>query len=229
MQTRSIVPASYFVLCALLSVPALRQTKHSTATTAVVRDAQAVAILTQSINAAGGLSAISAIQDYTGTGTITYSWAGKENQVPVTARGMGISNFRTDAALPDGTRTWAVSGDTGVLIDPDGARHGSPGYKLITSGSMSIPQVRIASLLSDTTTSIAYMGLVSVNGQQFHQVHFAIAVDPILSPLTPLMPELGSFDLFIDSASFFVVRLTETVRSESTFNVALPHEIDFLG
>ena len=41
----------------------------------MTKDPQAVALLTQFLNAAGGLSAISSIQDFTGTGTITYNWA----------------------------------------------------------------------------------------------------------------------------------------------------------
>ena len=46
-------------------------------------------MLTQALNAAGGTSAVSMIQDFTGTGTITYFWAGQEVSGPVTVRGLG--------------------------------------------------------------------------------------------------------------------------------------------
>src|ERR1700730_564405 len=86
------------------------------------QDPQAVAILIHSLNAAGGISAVNAIQDYTGAGNITYSWADASVQAPATIQSMGVTTFRIDSILSDGTRTWAVDGFAGVLIAPDGTR-----------------------------------------------------------------------------------------------------------
>ena len=192
----------------------------------VTRDPQAVAILNQSVAAAGGLPAISSIEDFTGIGTITYYWADQQVQCPVTVRGLGVSDFRLDASLPAGTRTWAASGYSGVLIGTDGAQHSSPFYNLTTAGSLTLPYTRIAAILSDSSTSISYVGLVTVSGQQLQQVHFALAVDPKIASSVPLSG-LGTFDMYFDSTSFLVTKLTETVWSETDFTTTLPHEIDF--
>src|SRR5579862_7752056 len=141
-------------------------------TPAVTKDAQAVALLSQSLSAAGGLSAINSIQDFTGTGNVTYNWAGESVQAPVMVRGMGVPNFRLDASLSNGTRTWAVSGYAAILITPDGNRTPLGSYNLMTAGSMTIPYIRIASILGDTTTSISYVGVAPFNGGQAIQVHF---------------------------------------------------------
>lgn len=215
-------------LSLLLAPAAFAQTAPTPAPTTPepVRDPQAVAILSQSLNSAGGLPTVAALQDYTGSGTITYFWAGQQVQAPATVRGMGVGNFRLDANLPEGVRTWAASGPMGVLITPDGTRQPSAFYNLLAAGSLTLPYVRVASALTDSTTSITYVGLVSSSGQQLHQIHFAPALDPSIASALPIT-DLGAFDLFIDPASLLITKLGDTVRSESDFRTALPHEISF--
>ena len=198
---------------------------QQTSTTAT-KDPQAVAVLTQSLNAVGGLAAVTAIQDYTGTGNITYNWAGEQVQAPVTVRGMGISNFRVDSTLPNGTRTFAAGGYSGVLIAPDGSRQPTSAYNLFTAGSLTFPYVRIAATLADSTTSISFVGTVSVNGQSVYQIHFVPALDPAIATNSTLQG-LGAFDLYVDPPSLLVTELVETIYSGSNFRTKLSHEIDF--
>jgi hypothetical protein len=194
------------------------------ASTTALKNPQAVSILTQSLNAAGGLSAISGIQDYTGMGTITYNWPGEQASVPVTVRGMGIGNFRIDASLPGGARTWAASNYSGVLITPDGTRQSGFGSSLFTAGSLTLPYIRIASVLTDTTTSVSLVGTVSINGQQAYQIHLVPALDPSMTANSPSQ-ELGAFELYIDPSSFLVTELVETANPSS--RTTFLHEIDF--
>lgn len=189
----------------------------------VTKDPQAVAVLTQSLSAAGGMSAISSIQDFTGSGTITYNWASEPVQATATVRGMGISNFRLDANLPNGTRTWAVNGSSAVLITPDGNQTSLESYNLMTAGSMTIPYVRIAAVLGDTTTNIIYIGSATFNGGQAIQVHFVPNNPSGISSVAAL----GTFDLYFDPVSLLVVGLTEIGHSESNFTITYMHEIDF--
>lgn len=191
----------------------------------VTKDPQAIAVLTQSLSAAGGLSAISSIQDFTGTGTITYNWASEPVQASVTVRGMGVPNFRLDASLPNGTRTLAVSGYSAVLITPDGNQTSLGSYNQMTAGSMTIPYVRIAAVLGDTTTSISYVGTAAFNGGLAIQVHF-VPNNPYFSSVSSLA-SLGTFDLYFDPLSSLVIGLTETGYSESNFTITYIHEIDF--
>jgi hypothetical protein len=178
------------------------------------------------LNAAGGPSAISSVQDYTATGTITYNWANEPVQAPATIQGMGPGNFRIDSSLPDGTRTWAMSGFSGVLIMPDGTRTRSAFYNLLTAGSLTLPIIRIDATLADSTSSISYVGLVTLdNSQQAQQIHIAQPVN--LPRGISSQMNLGSFDVFVDPNSFLLIRLKETVYSNTNLLTSYQHELDF--
>ncbi|MGH9470812.1 MAG: hypothetical protein ACRD1N_10795 [Terriglobia bacterium] len=99
-------------------------------------DAPAEAALAQSLQAAGGAQVLETVQDFTATGQITYYWAGKAVQGSVTLRGRGIDQFRLDAVLPQGTRSWAVSHGAGTLEKPDGTKSSIPGHNAISMGSL---------------------------------------------------------------------------------------------
>jgi hypothetical protein len=207
-------------ICALAFSTSAQQTS-----TTVTKDPQAVALLIQSLKAVGGSSLVAAVQDFTGTGNITYNWAGEQVQGPVTVRGMGTDNFRLDATLPDGIRTWAVSGSSEVLITPDGNRALSGSYNFMNSGSLTLPAVRIAAILSDTTTTISYVGPVTFNSEAAIQIH---VVPLILSPPnTSSLVGLGAYDLYLSPSSSLVTGLVETWHSESNFTITYTHELDF--
>jgi hypothetical protein len=80
------------------------------ATNTVTKDPQAVSVLNQVFATAGGLTALSAIQDVTATGTITY-FQPQGLEGAVTIRASGLGNFRIDSTLPAGIRSQAVSND----------------------------------------------------------------------------------------------------------------------
>lgn len=192
----------------------------------VTKDSQALSVLTQSMNAIGGLAAISTIQDYTGTGNITYYWAGEEVQASAAVRGMGIGGFRLDATLPTGVRTSACSGYAGVLITPDGKRSTPSFYNQMTTGSMTLPYIRIAAAMSDATTSIMYVGPSAIDGKQFLQIHFAPTFGAN-SPGHGKLVGLGAFDVFLDPSSLLVTKLSEIAHSDADYNQTLSHELDF--
>ncbi len=222
-------PWLFLALLVLVSpaVRSLAAQSSSSSTQTPVRDPQALTILNNSIAAVGGLAAVGNIQDYTGTGNITFFWANDPVQAQVTVRGMGTGYYRYDAALPDGTRTWAVSQLSGVLINPDGSRVPSSSVNLATAGSLTLPYLRLASILMDATTSISYVGMVTPStGSQAYDIHFA----PNLYGSNETPPGLigvGSFDLYIDPSSFLILAFVENARSDSNFQQTFQHEIDF--
>ena len=123
------------------------------------RDLQAVSILTQSPNAVSGIAGVSAIQDFAASGTITYYWAGKEVHGNVSIRGRGAAQFRLDATLPEGTRSWVVSNGAGSLKESNGNATRIPYHNAINLSSLTLPSVYVVAALYDPTVSISYVGL----------------------------------------------------------------------
>src|ERR1700722_2251304 len=91
-------------VCILASIPAAQQTPSAPPT--VQRDPQAITILTQALNAAGGTSAVVGVPHYTATANVTYYWAGEQVEGTAVLKGRGTGQFRVDATLPDGMRCW---------------------------------------------------------------------------------------------------------------------------
>jgi hypothetical protein len=204
----------------LLSLAAFSQSQNPTP----VRDPQAVSILTQSLNAVGGLSVINAIQDYTSTGTITYNWTDQPVQCSVTLRGKGLSGFRMDATLPVGVQTLAVNGLSGRMKTADGQVKHLAAYNFVNAGSLSFPTLRLLSALSNQNVGLSLVGSVQAEGHQTDQVRATFPVDPTLTASVPIA-DLGTLDFFIDSTSFQLVKISENVRSEKDATVAYLHEV----
>jgi len=111
------------VLFLLMAAGGLAQDASTTASqdqSPASNDSEAVAILNQAL-AAGGVS-VSSTQSFSASGAITYYWAGKEVKGSVVVRGRGADQFRLDAVLPEGTRSWAVSWGKGSIKEADGKR-----------------------------------------------------------------------------------------------------------
>ncbi len=190
------------------------------------RDPQAVSVLTQVLNAAGGVSTVAAIQDFSASGTITYNWAGQAVQGPVTIYGKGLDQFRLDANMPAGTVTWVLNRTAGKLTTPDGQSASPPAYNLMTAGSLTLPIARIAKVLSDTAASLEYLGVVDREGLGLHRIRVIVPVNPPIAA-SGVLRELGTFDLYVDPGSYQLVALSESIWSRG--NLAQPHvhEINF--
>jgi hypothetical protein len=210
------------VLSSIFALPASAQQ----APTSTTQNPQAVTVLTQSLNAMGGVAAVSAIQDFTGTGTITYNWANEQVQAPVKVQSMGVNTLRIDSNLNNGTQTWAIDRTAGVFIAPSGTRRTAPFYNLATAGGLTFPALRLVSILQSAATAVTYVGQVARNGSTAYQIHCVLPTSAAAHP-GPSLSAFGAFDLFIDATSLLVVSLQETAYSESNFQVTFPHEIDF--
>ncbi len=189
-------------------------------------DPQAVAVLTQAINAAGGAARLGAIQDFTAPGSITYFWAGAQVRGGATVRGRGWDQFRLDANIPDGTRSHAVSHGVGALNDTSGRVNPIPYHNTINMGILTFPYLGILVRLSDRLTIISYVGLVSSGGRQLHQVrvqrHFPPPADP-----RETLANLCLTDYFVDSTSYLVIKTIDMTHPVRTLTESYAHEIDF--
>jgi len=77
-----------FLLSGCLAAPARGQQ------TSTRRDTSAIAFLTQVLTAAGGTAALSSVQDFTATGTITHNWDDNPEQGQLTVKARGLTQFR---------------------------------------------------------------------------------------------------------------------------------------
>jgi hypothetical protein len=193
---------------------------------AVTKDPQGVAALAQAITADGGAQLLGSVGDFTATGTITFFWAGQQVQGPATLRGRGTDQFRLDAVLSQGTRSYAVSHGWGKLKDTDGTVTPIPYHDTINIGVLSFPYLDILAELSDPLTAISYVGLVqNGDGTQSIEVdtqrQWPATVDPDGS-----LSALCVTKYFLDPQSYLVTRVQDMTHPVETFTEAYVHELD---
>ena len=127
----------------------------------VVQQPQAVALLNQSLTAVGGVQGLAGISDFLATGTITYYWADQPVAGTATVRGRGFDQFRLDAVIPGGTRSYAVSHGVGALEDTTGTVTAIPYFNTVNIAILSFPYPEIIARLADPLTAITDLGLVT--------------------------------------------------------------------
>jgi hypothetical protein len=188
------------------------------------RDPQALAILSKAAASSGGLTALTAIQDFIGTGTITYYWAGQDVLGTVSLYEKGLTQFRMDATLPDGVRSLIIDGTAGTLVSQDGQHTKLPYYSIMTSGTLALPVLRIAAALGDSSTTLSYLGPVSWNNSQAVKLHVTPPVDPSLL-IDSRLKGLGEFDLYFDPISYRLLELAEKIWWGGDLTQTYSHEI----
>jgi hypothetical protein len=186
---------------------------------------QALAVLSSVLGAAGG-SALGSLQDFTASGAITYFWAGQQVAGTVTLRGKGLDEFRMDAVLPDGTRSWAVNHGVGNLMAEGGTETTIPGHNAANLGSLSFPFLWLAGATANSQTTISSEGAATVNGIQAIvirvQRHYAASYDP-----SGLIAQLTTRDFFIDPTTLLILKMEIMTHPAKTFSVSLPEDLYF--
>jgi hypothetical protein len=192
----------------------------------VQRDPQGIAILTQTLSAAGGIQTISPLQDYSAAGNITYYWARKEVQGSVVVKGRGTNQFRLDATLQAGVRSWAVSNGAGFVKEPDGATKPIFYQNTVNFGSLTFPFPCLVAVLEDSSISVSYVGLETKEGQPVQHVQtkkiFPSNIDP-----RGVFSKLTTRDFFVDPTTFRIVSTLDMVHPDDAYTIDHPHEMFF--
>src|SRR2546426_8660708 len=214
---------SFSLALLLNSTPLLSQQPSPTAQ----RDPQATTVINLALNAAGGIAALSQIQDYTGSGTIVYSWADSQVQGSVTVKGRGLAQFRLDATLPAGVRSFIVSNGTGSLRELDGTTTPIPYYQAVNFGSSVVfPLVHLLAALLNTSTNITYQGLVTRAGHQVHDIRVQGLSAPAATT-AGVQANIPAQDFFIDSSTFQVISTLGKAYPKDGSLSAAPAEVQF--
>ena len=190
------------------------------------RDSHAVNLLEQCLNAAGGTSAISAIKDFTGTGNITYYWAGEQVTGSVTVRGLGASLFRLDAQLPNGPRSWLVTDLKGSIKKADGTVSTISYANAVNRGSLTLPYVPIATALADSSFSVTNVGTTTVEGRKGTMVQVQHVFSPNDDPAGDLK-KFSTRSYVIDLQTFAILEALDTMWSDDGRMRPVEHEVVF--
>jgi hypothetical protein len=168
------------------------------------KDPQAVSIANQALTIAGGRAAISEIEDYRATGTVTYH-IGNEASGPVTIRESGLTQLRMDAQLPGGARSQAMNegqirfsegGVTSTALDP------APFYP----GRVVLPNLFLAAATISPVFSLSYKGTVEVDGRSAHEIEVQCVMP---HPEMIRFKEGLTMHLFVDAMTLRVVMMQE--------------------
>jgi len=173
------------------------------------RDASALSFLSQALTAAGGGAAIAGVTDFTANGSITYSW-GDPVQGTTTIKSRGLTQFRLDSQVPDGTWSFVVNNGAGVLNLPNGTSSSVPYQGTLNAGSLTMPIILVSAAVGDNSVSVFDDGLVSLGSGQARQ----ITVQQNLSTSSDPNGQLSKTtkrDYFFDPASFLLLQVQDTV------------------
>jgi len=214
------------VLSAFLMVHISAQQTSTSATHPTQRDAQALTILSQVVNTAGGLQVLSAIQDFTASGSIIYNWAENPVQGNVTLKSRGLGQFRLDSALPDGTRTWLVNSGTATQKKADGTISPLPFPATFKPSVSFFPLVLLVAALQDKSWNISYVGIVTTEGTEFLDIRlqkvFAGESDP-----SGFKSRATQTDFLIDPATHLITAVQDQAYRNDGDPGESPHEMKF--
>jgi hypothetical protein len=169
---------------------------------------------------AGGVTAITAITDYTATGTITYHW-NPEEQGSVTVRGLALDQIRVDANLPRGVRSWIISdGQTTIKSEVGAVWQYPPSYPIPSSdafpyqpplipASLGLPDWQLSTTLNGPQFNLSYKGIVQLDGHSVHDV--LVKYIPFGQAQSDSMAEYHTIELFIDTTTLQLVMTQDNV------------------
>jgi hypothetical protein len=222
-----VLPSVPILTRALICVTALisfslRVQAQASTTPSAQKDAQAMTILTQAVAALGGNTAISAVKDYSGTGTMIFHQSQTEQvNGTVTITGLGLGEFRMDSNLSTGTRSFSISQGrthrkredgkilhfppTGPIPSSDAFPYATP----IFPSGIGFPNQELIAAIGSSELSVSYKGLVQLDGHSVHDIQVQ-RILPV-NPNQKAMAEYNAMDFFIDASTFQVSMTQDTV------------------
>jgi hypothetical protein len=210
------------VCFSLLSLSALgQQSQPAPVTTPPIQDPQAVFVLNQALNIAGGVAGFNAVTDYTSFGDFTYHGTQDLNG-PATIKALGMNEFRMDATLPTGTKSWIVFEGVTTTKTEDGTTLQLPFTESATPRKMIIPAPyraamfpgglanpfgQLADLMNNPLYSFTYKGVVEIDGTKVHDIQVQRTVPGQID----IYSEYHTRDFFLDVLSLRVLMVQDMV------------------
>lgn len=200
-RKRLAIMASIF----LLSLPVYSQQTPTT----VAKDPQAVTTLTQVLANAGGEALLGSIQDFTGTGNITYSQPTTLTGT-VMVRGTTREQFRIDATLPAGVRSQAIANGVLTARTESGAVVPFQIQVPTCPGRTILPYLLLVPALNSPDFTLSYKGVVSLDGHSANQIEVQEVI-PGFSIVGNDFREYHTIEFFVDSSTFQILMMQDSV------------------
>jgi hypothetical protein len=214
---RSLRTSIVFFVLILVSPVWSQQSVTSQVQSAANKDPQAIAIINQTLIAAGGASTIGAITDYTATGNITYQFPLPNIQGTVTLRALGIGQFRMDAVLPSGTRS-EVFTDSHQIRDEHGL---SSSYTVpMSSSRVAFPVMPLIPALINPSLNLTYKGLVQLGGRSVHQIEVQRFLPIALHDPDSYFHNFHTVEYFIDASTLTIAAVQDVLFNKAVRQIS---------
>lgn len=188
-----------------------------------IRDPQALALLDQAVNAAGGIAAISAIQDYTATGNVAFQLDQlSTGSATLTGRG---SDFRLDASLQNGMKSWFILKNQGVKRDVDGTVSGLEYQQVASIETFNFPVIQVANAFTDSSVNVSYLGTTVRVGHQVVGVHIRTLSLPYFA--TDVRVQLVDKDFYFDATTFQIITVEDYAFPSDQIMNGVRHQVQF--
>lgn len=209
-----------FCSFALRSVPSFAQESTT------IRNSTALTFLSQVVSAAGGTSALSAVQDFTAQGLITHFWNDNPEQGQVTIKSRGFGQFRLDSNVPEGTWSYIVNNGVGEIHASDGRVSKIAYHNNFNSGSLTWPITKLVTAMIDPSTSVIDLGMVRLGNATGR--HLRIQQVFRSGDSSNRRSNLSRRDYIFDPSAFVLLRVQDELHPDNdAFHGALVHTLDF--
>lgn len=189
------------------------------------RSPELTSLLTKAVDAVGGVPIIKRIHEFTASGTITFNQGKQDATGTVTFKARGGSQFRMDASLPNGMRSWIANNGTVTQKTEHGLVSPVSQFSLRSPTTLVLPYLDLADALNGRSLDADYRGLSQVDGQNVHYIRLRRVSQQ--KDGTPQVSEAGMSEIFIDSSSFFVMAVRDHAFETSASSNVPTHEMRF--
>jgi hypothetical protein len=194
------------------------------------RDAQAVSIATQALQAlTGGLT----VTDSTVQATASFIAGSDQETGTATLEGHTGYESRVVLSLSGGQRSEVRNGlgapPQGKWSGADGIWKSMPVHGCWTDPTWFSPALTIQSALNDPQISLTYLGQGNKAGVAAQHIQMSRVVSGQTATATSLIQRLSQVDIYLDSTSNLPVAVDFNTHSDSDAGLDLPVEVQFSG
>lgn len=220
---RILRPGLLFAFSFLLSASAILAQQSPNPTTAP-RDAQAVLIASQSLQA---LTSNTSVTDISLQGTATYTAGSDIETGTVTLLASGNLASRMNLNLTGGQRAEIRNGAQGDWIGPDGTEHSMATHNCWPDADWFYSGLSFQALNSDPGLGMSYIGLESKNGLAVQHIRLFRVVPSSSGVPQPTVLALSTEDLYLDASSYLPLFLDFNTHPDDAFNRDFSVEVAF--